>query len=110
MILCRFFIIVGLLQMIAFGAQETIFPLIPSAWWQVEFLLYMKYWGAFAIVNFFMIIIALLLSTVKSEFDGEYGDIRVGDVITPKHDWSSYEDSYTDIHSLASAVHKESRK
>lgn len=36
--------------------------------------------------------------------------IKVGDCITPKHNWGAYDHEFTDINSLASKVHKESRK
>lgn len=34
--------------------------------------------------------------------------IKVGDCITPKHNWGAYE--FTDIRAMASKVHKESKK
>lgn len=36
--------------------------------------------------------------------------IKVGDCITPKHNWGAYDHEFTDIHAMASNVHKESRK
>lgn len=36
--------------------------------------------------------------------------IKVGDCITPKHNWGAYDHEFTDINSLASKVHKESRR
>lgn len=36
--------------------------------------------------------------------------IKVGDCITPNHNWGAYDHEFTDIHAMASNVHKESRK
>lgn len=51
---------------------------------------------------------AKIVAIVEKKKPGKRG-IKVGDCITPKHNWALY-DEFTDIRAMASAVHKESRK
>lgn len=104
--------LIGFAQMLVFGAADLIFPKIETFYWQSMFMLYVVYWGFFALINFLMILAVGFFCGVKEDdeyrvqYTRQYGGLKVGDVITPDQSWIEDHD-WSDINALAKQVHAE---
>lgn len=104
--------LIGFAQMLVFGAADFIFPKIETFYWQKMFRFYIAYWGFFALINLLMILAIGFFCGVKEDeetriqYERQYGNLKVGDVITPDQSWTGDYD-WSDINVLAKQVHAE---